>query len=80
MEEAVVGMFAIFTIFVVLPGMVMYFLSKRREQTRAPAGSAAVSAELERIAEKLERRVQSLETILDAEVPGWRKNHERRDR
>ena len=31
MEEAVVAMFAIFTIFVLCPGMIMYFLSKRRE-------------------------------------------------
>lgn len=79
MEDAVVGMFAIFTIFIALPGMIMYFLSKRREQAASSVASPAMNGDLLKIAEKLERRVQSLETILDAEVPGWRKNLDRRD-
>lgn len=79
MEEAVVGMFAIFTIFIAFPGMILYFLSKRREHESRETGNPAMNADLQRIAEKLERRVQSLETILDSEVPGWRKHMDRRD-
>ena len=44
---------------------------------RAGPGKVVVEgAELERmraLAEKLERRIESLETILDAEAPEWRK-------
>lgn len=44
---------------------------------RAGPGKVIVErAELERmraLAERLERRIQSLETILDAEAPDWRK-------
>lgn len=79
MEDAIVGMFAIFTIFIAFPGMILYFLSKRREQAGNSPASPSMNADLLRIAEKLERRVQSLETILDAEVPGWRKNLDRRE-
>ena len=43
----------------------------------AGAGKVAVErAELDRmrtLAEELDRRIESLETILDAEAPGWRK-------
>ena len=46
-------------------------------RTRAGPGKVVVErAELERmhaLAERLERRIQSLETILDAEAPDWRK-------
>ena len=79
MEEAVVAMFAIFTIFIACPGMIMYFLSKRREHESRLAGSPAMNADLQRIAEKLERRVQSLETILESEIPGGRKHLDRRE-
>ena len=43
------------------------------------AGDPAMNANLQHLAEKLEKRVQSLETILDAEVPGWRKHMDRRE-
>ena len=43
----------------------------------AGAGKVVVErAELDRmrtLAEELDRRIESLETILDAEAPGWRK-------
>lgn len=40
-------------------------------QATGPAGGA----ELLVVAEKMERRIDALEQILDAEAPGWRKRH-----
>lgn len=79
MEDAIVGMFAIFAIFIFCPAMIVYFLTKRREHAATATGNPSMNADLLRVAEKLEKRVQSLETILDAEVPGWRKNLDRGD-
>lgn len=77
-EEFMVTMFVIFSIFIVLPWMVLNFLSKRRESVVAAAGDPAMNATLLNIAEKLERRLDAIETILDHEIPGWRRTLDRR--
>ena len=77
--EAVVGLIAVISIFIVLPGMILHYAAKKREHTAKSAGDPAMNADLQHLAEKLEKRVQSLETILDAEVPGWRKHMDRRE-
>lgn len=67
---------AIISIFVVLPGMAMYFADRKRrwQQEHAPTPAAA-NSELIALAEKMERRIDALEQILDAESPGWRKKY-----
>ncbi len=77
--EDLIGLIAVVSIFIVLPWMILHHLSKRRESAAKSVGDPAMNANLQVIAEKLEKRVQSLETILDAEVPGWRKHLDRRD-
>ncbi len=55
--------------------ILMHYRSKRRMQG---ALSEDERAELERLAEVAERmgeRVETLEAILDAETPDWRKRH-----
>lgn len=79
MEEVLIPIFAIFAIFIACPGMILYYLLKRREQAGDAKPDPKMANDMLRIAEKLEARVQSLETILDSEVPGWRKNLEGRD-
>lgn len=54
---------------------------QHRERMREPAmaGSGRQGADqpdLRSVADRLERRVEALETILDAEAPGWRKKHD----
>lgn len=70
---------AIISIFVVLPGMAMYFADRRRRwRHEQEAGRSNGSAELLTLADKMEKRIEALEQILDAESPGWRqKYHER---
>lgn len=70
--EALIPLVAVISIFVVLPWMFLHYGSKRREAAKQGAAGQPASAELGALAERLEKRVQALETILDAEVPGWR--------
>jgi phage shock protein B len=77
--EALIPLLAILSVFVFFPWIVLNYLSKRRESAAAQAGDPLMNTKLQAIAGRLEKRVQALETILDAEVPGWRKHMDRRD-
>lgn len=85
MEEAagvagiLVPIIAILSIFVILPWMFFHYIFKRRESAATQTGDPLMNTKLQSIADRLEKRVQALETILDAEVPGWRKHMDRRD-
>ncbi|SFF33333.1 phage shock protein B [Fontimonas thermophila] len=83
LTEELVPLVAIICIFVIMPGMVMYFIyaaviDRRRHQRDAQTASASAHAELIALAERMEQRIEALEQILDAESPGWRnKYHDR---
>jgi phage shock protein B len=68
---------AIICIFVVLPGMVMYFADRKRRWQHENAANkpASDSTELLALAERMEKRIDALEQILDVESPGWRKKY-----
>lgn len=74
--EELIPMVAIICIFVVLPGMAMYFADRKRRIThdRDSAGARA-NDELLALAERMEHRIEALERILDSEAPGWRSRH-----
>lgn len=75
--EDLVPLITILSIFVVLPGMWMWFADRRRRD-RLASGTATptpANADLLRLAERMEKRIEALEKLLDAESPGWRKRH-----
>ncbi|MGQ0620343.1 MAG: envelope stress response membrane protein PspB [Panacagrimonas sp.] len=77
MEDLFIPIFALLCIFVLLPGMVLVFIDRqRRHRTEAASAmspsTAAAQTDLVRIAERMERRIEALEKLLDAEAPGWR--------
>jgi phage shock protein B len=76
-SEFVVAMFAIFAIFIALPWIVLNFLSRKRAEAVQAAGDPTLNAALTGVADKLEKRLDAIETILDHEVPGWRRGTER---
>lgn len=78
-SEGIVAIFAIFSVFIAFPGMILYFISRTRESRAKAVGDPAVNADLSNIADRLEQRLDSIETLLDHEVPGWRKPQERRN-
>jgi phage shock protein B len=74
--EALVPLLAIFCIFIGFPWLILHYRWKHRAERAAAEEALPVdNARLIALAEKLEHRVQALETILDAEVPDWRKQH-----
>ena len=70
--EELVGIFAIFCIFIALPWMVLHVLSRHRTAVAAASGDPKMNQTLASIADKLEKRLDSIEILLDHEVPGWR--------
>jgi phage shock protein B len=70
---------AIISIFVVLPGMVLYYLTKNKEIAAKAAGDPAMNSRLVDIADRLERRIDAIESLLEHEMPGWKKSQERRN-
>jgi phage shock protein B len=76
--EAVIAIFAIGAIFIVLPWMVLHFISRNRETAAKAAGDPTMNARLVDVADRLERRLEAIENLLEHEVPGWKKTQERR--
>lgn len=62
----------LFLIFVAPLWLILHYRDKRRRHRDVSRHSDADSISLQQYAEKLEQRVEALETILDSEVPGWR--------
>lgn len=72
MEFSVVAV--VFIVLVIMPAVVLSNLTKWREQKSLSADDEHMLEDLWRSARRMERRINSLEAILDAETPGWRKN------
>lgn len=66
---------AIVSALIILPWMNMHYGSKKRERDALDGADRETLEELALMADKLERRVSTLERILDAEAPGWRGRH-----
>ena len=65
-------------LFIGLPATVMHYITEwRKSKTPTPDDERLVD-ELWRSAQKLERRVDALETILDKEAPRWREDYPER--
>lgn len=65
-----------FLMVVVIVWVTMHYRTRRRELEAQQHFAGKADARLLEVAEKMERRIESLEQILDAEAPGWRKRHE----
>lgn len=74
--EDLVPLLAIVCLFVILPGMGLWFADRqRRWKAQQSEASQVADADLLRLADRLERRVEALEKILDTEAPNWRARH-----
>jgi phage shock protein B len=62
----------VFLVVVVPLWLVLHYWYKSRASKALSKADEETLAELWRLSEKLERRVESLETILDREAPDWR--------
>lgn len=62
----------IFIVLVIVPSVFFHHITKLREQKSLSADDEHMLEDLWRSAKRMERRITSLEAILDAETPGWR--------
>ncbi|WP_457669265.1 envelope stress response membrane protein PspB [Thiolapillus sp.] len=62
----------IFMVVVTPLWLILHYAYKARASKALSAADEETLAELWKLSEKLERRVEALETILDREAPDWR--------
>ncbi len=63
---------------IVLPGMIMHYITEMRKLKTVTPDDERLVEDLWRTAQRLERRVEALETILDKEAPKWRDEYQER--
>jgi phage shock protein B len=66
------GIFAIFCIFVAPLWLILHYTTKRRQAQGLTREDEKMLSDLWQIANRMESRVNALETILDTRAPGWR--------
>ena len=71
--EFVIALVAVGGTFVTIWVVLLY---QRKEKKLPAAEQAYTLGELNRLAESMNQRIETLEAILDAEVPGWREQNE----
>ena len=63
-------------IFIAIPAplfIVLHFITKWKQSREISGGDEKMLEDLWNLAQRLEARLESLETILDSELPDWRK-------
>lgn len=65
-------------VFVALPATIMHYVTEWRKTKTFSADDERLVDDLWKTAQRLERRVDALETILDKEAPNWREEYRER--
>lgn len=65
-------------IFVALPATIMHYATEWRKTKSLSVDDERLVDDLWKTAQRLERRVEALETILDKEAPAWREDYRER--
>ena len=66
----------VFIVLVIMPSVILSNMTKLKQQKSLSADDEHMLEDLWRSARRMEKRIKSLEAILDAETPGWRKNED----
>ncbi|MGB5247205.1 MAG: envelope stress response membrane protein PspB [Woeseia sp.] len=64
-------------VFIAIPAplfIVLHFITKWKQSRELSGGDESMLEDLWQLSIRLEDRMEALETILDNELPGWRKN------
>ena len=61
-----------------LPSMIMHYITEDKKLKTVTPDDERLVEDLWRTAQRLERRVDALETILDKEAPKWRDDYQER--
>lgn len=66
-------------IFIAVPAplfIILYFITQWKKSREISGGDEKLLEDLWTWSQRLEERLETLETILDAQAPEWRKRHE----
>ncbi|MDX1403506.1 MAG: envelope stress response membrane protein PspB [Woeseiaceae bacterium] len=66
-------------VFLAIPAplfIVLHFITRWKQTREISGGDEQLLEDMWSLAQRLEERLETLETILDAELPEWRKKHE----
>lgn len=75
MHEEMVGIIAVLVLFIGLPWLVLHYVTQwRKANSLGPDGERMIE-DVWKSARAMERRIETLESILDSDAPGWRKRH-----
>ena len=70
--DALIAIPILFIVIVMPLWLILHYVAKFKATKSLSHADEETLAELWQASEKLEQRIESLETILDEEVPGWR--------
>ncbi|WP_375202834.1 envelope stress response membrane protein PspB [Hyphococcus sp.] len=78
MEELLGPVAIVAIIFVACPAVFLHYRTELRKTKSISTDDERLVDDLWKTAQRLERRVDALETILDKEAPDWRKDYPER--
>jgi len=70
MEDFFIPLFAIFAIFVFLPGLILHYITEWRKLKSLQPDDERMLEDLWRSAKRMERRIEALETLVDSDHAG----------
>ena len=71
-----VGLIAVLVLFLGLPWLVLHYITQWRKAGSLRPEDEHMLEDVWKAAKKMERRIEALESILDAQAPGWRRRDE----
>jgi len=78
MNEGMMAVMIVGIIFVACPAVFMHYQTELRKTKSISADDERLVDDLWKTAQRLERRVEALETLLDKEAPDWRSEYPER--
>lgn len=78
MEDGFMAIAIVAIIFVACPAVFLHYRTELRKTNSISTDDERLVDDLWKTAQRLERRVEALETILDKEAPDWRKDYPER--
>lgn len=77
--EVLVGILAVLVLFIGLPWLVLHYITQWRKTGSLTPDDEHMLEDVWRSARRMERRIEALEAILDAEAPDWRRGRKEED-
>jgi phage shock protein B len=75
MPEEMIALFVVAILFIGLPWLILHYVTQWRKAGGLKPDDEHMIEDVWKSAKRMERRIDALEAILDAETPGWRKRH-----